>query len=118
MGLVDWFKHAFAVNTDAPEPAEDELVAMKKVCREAVRRQLTVSAIAFLEMARPLNYLGSQTMQFFAPMMSVLVDSQSYGAFARFLERRDAIDRMLNEIERLEQIAEHKPQLDKQAEND
>lgn len=102
MKLPDWLTHAFAVETDTSAPPPEQVAAAEKVCHEVVRRKLTPAAVVFLETARPLNYLGAQTMQFFAPMLTVLVEPDSYQAFATFLERRDAIDWLLTKLEELD----------------
>jgi len=103
--LPDWIKHAFAVAVAQQPPAETELQLVDRISREVVRRRMTTPALAFLEMARPLNYLGSQTMHFFAPLASALLDSERYGMFAKFLERRDALEILCRRIEELEQTA-------------
>jgi len=104
MKLPGWLSHAFEIESDPPPPTSQQVAAAEKVCQEVVRRKLTPAAIVFLETARPLNYLGSQTMQFFAPTLTVLVEADSYRAFATFLERRDAIDWLLTKLEELDQV--------------
>ena len=105
MKVPEWLKHAFAVDSVEEELTSAQQKVVDRICLEVVRRQLTTPAIAFLEMARPLNYLGAQTMQFFHPIVSALGDAESYANFANFLERRDAIDILTRQIEELEQKA-------------
>ena len=102
-----WLKHAFAVkagNSEAPTPAQQ--AAADRLCREVVRRRLTTPALAFLEMSRPLNYLGSQALHFFQPLISSLADGEAAHHFAQFLERRDSVDYLCRRIEELEAEAE------------
>lgn len=106
MKFPNWLAHAFAIETNPPPPTPQQTEAAEKVCREVVRRKLTPAAIVFLETARPLNYLGAQTMQFFAPMLTVLVEPESYQAFATFLERRDAIDWLLKKLEEFDSLTD------------
>ncbi len=106
MSLKSWFKHAFAVDTNPEPPSEAELQLVERICREVVRRQMTIPAITFLEMARPLNYLGSQTMRFFEPIVSAVADAKDYQTFAKFLERRDAIDTICEQLGKIEQEAQ------------
>ncbi|REJ76979.1 MAG: hypothetical protein DWQ34_04005 [Planctomycetota bacterium] len=98
-----WLKHAFAVESatkDPPTPAQ--LAAAERICREIVRRRLTTPAIAFLEMSRPLNYVGAQTLHFFDPIMSALLEGDEHRRFAEFLERRDSIEHLCRRIEQIE----------------
>jgi len=100
---VKWLKHAFAVDPPGPaEPTEEQRAAVDKICREIVRRHLTTPALLFLEMSRPLNYIGSQTMHFFQPLIGVLTDSKGPEHFALFLEKRGSIEYICRRIEDLE----------------
>jgi hypothetical protein len=106
---VSWLRHAFAVEPNGPaEPTEAQRAVVERVCRAIVRRRLTTPALMCLEMARPLNYLGSQAMHFFAPLVAVVVDAQGYRQFAEFLEHRGSVDFLCRQIETLE--AEHDEQ--------
>ena len=100
---MQWLKHAFAV--DAPgtaEPTMEQRGAADAVCREIVRRRLTTPALLFLEMSRPLNYLGAQALHFFAPFVSVLTTGDGHRHFARFLEQRGSVDFLCARLEQLE----------------
>lgn len=103
MSLQSWLKHAFAVESNPRPPSEKERLVIERICGEVVRRQLVTPAITFLEMSRPLNYLGSQTMQFFLPMVSAIADAEDYATFAKFLERRESIDILQQTIETMSQ---------------
>ena len=106
MTLKSWLQNAFAVETHRQPPTDAESAIIERVAKEVVRRGMTVPAIAFLEMARPLNYLGSQTMRFFEPIVNVLLDPEDYSTFAEFLERRDAIDRLCERIQKCDEQQE------------
>ncbi len=87
--IKDRIRHAFAIEDAADfEPTEREAAAAEKVCREVVRRRMTVPAVMLLEMSRPLNYLGAQALHFFQPFGTVLIEPGSWETFANFLERR------------------------------
>lgn len=105
MSIRTWLRHAFAVQTDPPPITRRQHQLVERMCREIVRRHLTTPALAFAEMSRPLNYLGSQTMQFFLPIASTVFNTQDYVTFAEFLERRDSIDTICMTLENLEQNA-------------
>ncbi|MFQ5732820.1 MAG: hypothetical protein ACE5KM_12810 [Planctomycetaceae bacterium] len=106
---MKWLKHAFAVDPPGPaEPTPAQHDAVEKVCREVVRRQLSTPAWLFLEMSRPLNYIGSQTLHFFQPMIGALTDSAAPKHFAEFLEHRGSIEYICRRIEDLEAEASDK----------
>ena len=100
---MQWLKHAFAVDPPGPaEPTPEQQAAVDKVCAEIVRRHLTTPALLFLEMSRPLNFLGAQALHFFAPFVSVLTDAEGHRHFAAFLERRGSVDYLCRRMEELE----------------
>ena len=104
-----WLKHAFAVDADGPaEPTDTQRAIVDRICREVVRRRISTPALLFLEANRPLNYLGSQVMHFFAPLATVLLDKGSYQAFATFLEHRGSIEYLCRRIEALEAESDRK----------
>lgn len=63
---------------------------------------MTVPAVMMLESVKPLGYLGSQVMAFFEPMVRSLLSSTEYSEFRHILERREAIDVLIEKIEVLE----------------
>jgi len=100
--MKDWLRHAFAVDATPAEIPTEQAAVVEKLCREIVRRELTTAATTFLEMSRPLNYIGAQTLHYFAPMISAIARGDDHRHFAAFLERRDAIDRIIERVEQLE----------------
>jgi len=98
-----WLKHAFHVESDEPiEPNETQKKALDKLCQGIIRRGLTTPAIIGVEMGRPLNFVGSQTMHFFTPLISAFVPTESWTSVAEFLEHRGSVDWIRNRIEELE----------------
>lgn len=107
--MMRWLKHAFAVEKPGPvQPTPEQQSAVDAVCRQIVKRHLTTPTLAFLELSRPLNYIGSQAMHFFAPFLSVLTESQGHRHFAAFLEHRGSIEYLCQRIEELEADAARK----------
>ena len=103
----DWLKHAFAIEPDGPvEPTEVQRAIIDHLCRQIVARGLTTPALVFLESVRPLNYISSQTLHFFAPVLSVVADAQACRELADFLERRGSVDYLCRRIEELSASAE------------
>lgn len=98
-----WLRHAFAIDPPGPAtPSEDQRVVIERLCLEVNRRRLTVPALAFLEMVRPLNHLGSQAMHLFTPILSAVADVKGYERFASFLEQRGSIEYVCRRLEDLE----------------
>ena len=98
--IVDRIRHAFAIEDAADfEPTPREAAAAEKVCREVVRRRMTVPAVMLLEISRPLNYLGAQALHFFQPFGTVLIEPGAWETFANFLERRGSVEYLARLIE-------------------
>lgn len=109
-----WFKNAFHVDDDSLiEPNETQKNALDKLCKGIIRRGLTTPAIIGVEMGRPLNFLGSQTMHFFTPLISAFVPVESWNAVAEFLEHRGSVDWIRNRIEELENQADDQDKQEK-----
>lgn len=100
---MKWLKHAFAIEPATAGPTPQELEVVDRLAREIVRRRLTAPALAFLEMSRPLSYLGSQALHFLDPALSVISPGEGRQRLATFLERRDAIEILCSRIEVAEQ---------------
>ncbi len=84
---MSWIRHAFALDPPGPaEPTEAERPIVDRLCREVVRRRLTVPAIAFLEMSRPLNFVAANTLHYFSPILSALGTGGDHRRFAEFLD--------------------------------
>lgn len=100
---MNWFKKAFAIEKEGVvEPTAEQKKVVDRVCLEVVRRHLTTPALLALETSRPLNYIGSQLIHFFTPMLSVFIDPQAPTLFAKFLEHRGSIDYLCRTIEDFE----------------
>jgi hypothetical protein len=96
------FKHAFALDEGNAEPTPSQKQVAEAVCREIVRRRLATPALLFLETFRPLNYLGSQLMHFFQPIVNIVLDGEGYRHLSEFLENRASVDYLRRRIEDLE----------------
>ncbi len=96
-------KHAFAVNaTQATEPTPQQLELVDRLCGVIKQRRLTPAAVAFLEMVRPMNYVGAQGMHFLEPIATTIFSPTQYRELSLFLERRDAVDIICERLEALE----------------
>ncbi len=89
---------------DNPLPPEEEAV-LEKVAHKVVDRGMTVPAILALESVKPLNYIGSQLMVFFEPIVQSLFNFKDYDNFRSALEKRVSIEILLLKIEKYDAVA-------------
>ena len=82
-----------------PDMAESDFGLLTDLARMVVRRRLSVPAIFFLETVKPLNYVGSQAMVFFAPFVQALFATPNYDRYAELLEQRSTLELLLQMIE-------------------
>jgi hypothetical protein len=78
---------------------DDENRILDKLAQRVVRWKMSVPAIIFLESIKPLNYIGSQTLVFFEPIVQTLFNFRDYDTFRRAMERRENVERLLQKIE-------------------
>ena len=94
---MSWFGSQ-DLSESAPIP-EDENRVLDKVAERVVRWKMTVPAILFLESVKPLNYIGSQTLVFFEPIVQSVFNFKDYDSFRRAMERRENVERLMQKIE-------------------
>ena len=58
-----------------------------------------VPAIFLLETMRPLNFVMSQALVFFAPLLGALLPAERLESATRLLERRDGVEALIRAIE-------------------
>ncbi len=95
-----------------PEPIDDkrrdELI--EAMAKKVQQFGLIVPAIFFLEMHKPLSYLGGQAMHFFSPIIGVLFPT--FEDYAYFMEGRGNVELL---IQRLESMANEEEEAAKKA---
>jgi hypothetical protein len=107
---LNWLKHAFAIEPEgAVEPTEAQREVVDRLCRQVVQRGLTTPALVFLESVRPLSYVTSQTLQFFAPVLSAVADAKACQDLADFLEHRGSVEYLCRRIEELAKSKSSEP---------
>ena len=114
---MSFFKDLFSspgggrpVDEKKPIPPEEDAV-LEKLAKKVVEWHMTVPAILFLESVKPLNYIGSQTMVFFEPIVQSIFSFKDYDNFRQALERRENIENLLQKIERHDAVAHKKEKL-------
>ena len=109
---MNWLKHAFSLDGPGSEPTAEESQLIDRLCREIVRRRLTVPALVVLEVSRPLNTLGAQALHFFSPLLAMFSPPASpdeaprtnaaHQLMAAFLERPGSIEKLCDRLEAIE----------------
>jgi hypothetical protein len=94
-GLV----HAFSTKTDAEVFTSEDLAFLDRIADAVVKRGMATPATVFLESLGPMNFLGSQALHFFTPIIELAFDATEVARVARLLERRDTISRLITLIE-------------------
>ena len=106
--MFDFFKNAFGSLDEeivSPDeiPPERRKALLEGLAKGIVERRLTAPAIFFLESVKPLNFLGSQAMIFFEPIIRSVFPFQAYSEFAILLQDRDTVEELIQEVERLDE---------------
>ena len=102
--MKEKLKHAFAIGKSEPFSLnKKEQAVVEKVCNEIVKRHVTLPAIVMLETFRPLNYLGSQVMHFFHPIISSILTIDGYSDFTTLLEKRESVDYIINKLKSIDE---------------
>ncbi|MDG2093707.1 MAG: hypothetical protein P8J89_00355 [Phycisphaerales bacterium] len=98
-------RNAFAVDKPgAAEPTERQAEICDRVCKAVVKRGMTLPALMALEMSRPLNYVASQAIHFFTPIISVILDGPTIEEFATFLEQRGSVEYLCQRLEHWDRV--------------
>ncbi|NOZ08169.1 MAG: hypothetical protein GXO91_04745 [FCB group bacterium] len=92
---------------EQPIPSADRS-ALTRFAARIVGHGFSVPMIFFLEAVKYMNFIGSQLMVFFGPIVTSLVNSDNYYKLAELIEDRKNVEFIITEIERLE--AESKKQ--------
>ena len=95
--IIDGFKHAFT--TEGEKLEDDDTVLIRKLADFVIRRNMSVPAVMFLESVRPLNFVGSQAIVFFKPILSRFFSRVEYDRITIILEKREVVDLLIREIE-------------------
>lgn len=85
--------------TEITPERRDEIIEW--LAKQVVKRGLSTPAIMFVEMARPISFIGSQAVQFFSPFINVALNSQLSTEIALVMEDRKNIDRLIDRVEEL-----------------
>ena len=97
--------------TQEPEISiEERDRLLERAAREVVRRRWETPVIFWLEMHRPLGFLGHQSMVFLQPVLAPVFGWQKLDRFIQLLADQQNIDRFFDRLEqavRERSAAEH-----------
>jgi hypothetical protein len=93
------FTHAFSTKLEAEVFTIEDLALLERIADAVVKREMAAPATVFLESLGPMNFLGSQALHFFTPIIELAFNAQEVSQVARLLERRDTIARLIDLIE-------------------
>ncbi len=79
-------------------PEQDEV--LEKVAKKVVEKRMTVPALMFIESVKPLNFIGSQVMVFFEPIVQTIFDFKGYTIFREAIEDRENVELLMQKIEK------------------
>lgn len=73
---------------------------IENLARRAARMHVTAPAILFLEMHRPLAFLGAQMLWVGQPFLSLWLERADIRDVALLLEDREGVERLIEHLER------------------
>lgn len=99
-GLTAALRHAFAVTPEGQSLTAEDVALLDRVADAVIRRGMATPALIFLESMGPMNFLGSQALHFFMPVLDVVFPRRQIERIAQLLEGRDTLSRLATLIER------------------
>lgn len=99
--MLDDFQNEPILIDDVPN--EEQQAILEKVARGIVRRRLTVPAIFFFEICKPINFIGSQLLYSFSPFVQAFLEGNEYKKFALIIERDENVEKLISLIEKYNQ---------------
>src|SRR2546427_12443486 len=76
-GLTARIRHAFALEPGGRPLSPEDVALLERVAATVVERGMATPAILFLESVGPMNFLGSQALHFFTPILEVAFPQRS-----------------------------------------
>ena len=80
-------------------PQDEQRELLEKIAMQVVKRRLTAPAILFLEMCKPLNFLGSQVLIALNPFVQAVFNTAEYQKFALIIEKDANVELLIRLIE-------------------
>ncbi len=97
----------FDWDADLPESRRDELI--ENLAQKVTQRRLSAPAILFLELHKPLAFLAGQSLVLGSGFLAPLFGPQNVQQYAKLIESRDNVERLIQRIEELSVAAPTPP---------
>jgi len=81
-------------------PSDERQAILEKVAKGIAKRRLTAPAIFFLEICKPLNFIGSQLLYSISPFVQTFLRGNEYKKFALIIERDENVEKLISLIEK------------------
>lgn len=92
-------------SADPKDPlTEEELNLLDRLAVQVVKRSMSVPSIIFLESIKPMNFIASQALVFFEPIVQAVFNFRDYDTLRTALEKRQTIEVLLRKIEEKDAI--------------
>lgn len=101
-------RHAFAIPEDRPLTQEEQ-GWLALIADRVVKRRLAAPAVLLLQSAKPVNFVGSQVLVFFKPIISMVFAPDRCDQAAELISRRQSIEALLQMIEEREALSDAAP---------
>ncbi|HWD38593.1 MAG TPA: hypothetical protein VG944_07070 [Fimbriimonas sp.] len=85
-------------NEELTEEQEEEL--LDRAANTIERRKLTTPAIMFLEMHKPLAFIGANAAVAFSPFLVPVLGFDTVNDYSRLLKKPQNVERLLQRLER------------------
>jgi hypothetical protein len=80
--------------------SDEDRALLDELADRIARRRLVAAALMFFESVKPLNFVTSQMLVFFRPMVQALwSEPHRYDQVARLLEQRGTVELLLRRLE-------------------
>ena len=94
-----WGQRAEEMPIIGMEDSAQTDVLLDKIAQTVVARRLEMPAVLFLEMHRPLAFLGSQALYFLTPLLGTIAAPEQISRLARLLDTPEGVERLIRAIE-------------------
>lgn len=74
----------------------------KDLARLVCQRKMAVPAIMTLELAKPVSFVGANSMLFFTPLLELIFDKEKLQKFHAIAEDRKRLEQLITNIETFE----------------
>jgi hypothetical protein len=98
--LPHWGKGAEETPAVKQENEAQTEALLDKIAETVVKRRLEVPTVLFLEMHRPLSFLGSQALYFLTPLLGLVAAPEQISRLARLLDTPEGVEHLISAIEK------------------